>query len=114
MKSGPDDAPSITYRDDAESDITNIMTQLSTTRANEVDGKLSDALRNFLFGHEDAEDLAGRNIFRGRELGIPTYGGLAACFGLEHDATVCHAAALAAAPAPRTPPPCSQASTQPP
>ena len=66
------------------------MLQLSTTSANEIDGKLSDALRDFLFGRDMGEDLAGRNIFRGRELGVPTYGGVAQCFGTPVDTTVCH------------------------
>ena len=61
------------------------MLQLSTTTASEIDGKLSDALRNFLFGRAEGEDLVGRNIFRGRELGVPTYAGVAQCFGLEFD-----------------------------
>eukprot|EP00892_Ulva_mutabilis_P003698 jgi/Ulvmu1/16/UM001_0017.1 len=87
-RTGTMEEPEVTYKDGAEADIANIMTKLSTTTANEVDGKLSDALRNLLFGRSDAEDLAGRNIFRGRELGIPTYAGLAKCFGLEYDATV--------------------------
>eukprot|EP00892_Ulva_mutabilis_P004920 jgi/Ulvmu1/27/UM001_0028.1 len=85
---GPDDAPSVTYKADAESNVANIMTKLSTTTANEIDGKLSDALRNLLFGHSEAQDLAGRNIFRGRELGVPTYAGMAECFGITPDATV--------------------------
>jgi len=87
-QSGPDSAPSLTYKPNANTLLSNIMLQLSTTKANEVDGKLSDALRNFLFGRDMGEDLAGRNIFRGRELGIPTYGGLAKCYGLEPDPVV--------------------------
>ena len=86
---GTFDAPSVTYKDDAESILSNIMLQLSTTKANEIDGRLSDALRNFLFGRDEGQDLAGRNIFRGRDLGIPTYAGLAECFGTTPVATVC-------------------------
>lgn len=89
-RSGTNAKPSRTYKATAERDISNIMLQLSTTKANEVDGKLSNALRNFLFGPDDGEDLAGRNIFRGRELGVPTYGGLAECFGLRPNARVRH------------------------
>eukprot|EP00892_Ulva_mutabilis_P004032 jgi/Ulvmu1/1/UM001_0001.1 len=87
-KTGSPAAPSVTYKSNANTLLSNIMLQLSTTSANEIDGKLSDALRNFLFGRDMGEDLAGRNIFRGRELGVPTYGGVAECFGLEADATV--------------------------
>ena len=87
VKSGPPSAPTATFRDDAEQDFSDIMQALSTTPANEIDGKLSDALRNLLFA--EGEDLAGRNIFRGRELGLPTYAGMAECFGVSPDATVC-------------------------
>ena len=85
---GPDGGPAVTYKANAEINIANIMSKLSTTRANEIDGKLSDALRNFLFGHDEAQDLAGRNIFRGRELGVPTYEGMAKCYGTTPDPTV--------------------------
>ena len=87
-KSGPVDSPMVTYKADAEDRLCNIMEGLATTRANEIDGKLSDALRNFLFGRSEGEDLAGRNIFRGRDLGVPTYGGLAECYGLKPNAKV--------------------------
>ena len=86
--SGTAAKPSVTYKDNAESNLSNIMTQLSKTKANEIDGRLSDALRNFLFGRGEGQDLAGRNIFRGRELGVPSYADLADCFGIKHDATV--------------------------
>eukprot|EP00892_Ulva_mutabilis_P000477 jgi/Ulvmu1/1042/UM104_0028.1 len=87
-KTGADASPTVSYRSDANTVISNIMLQLSTTPAAEIDGKLSDALRNFLFGPDMGEDLAGRNIFRGRELGVPTYGGVAQCFGLPVDETI--------------------------
>ena len=86
VRSGPPSAPTATFREDAEQDFTDIMQALSTTPANEIDGKLSNALRNFLFGA--GEDLAGRNIFRARELGLPTYAGISECFGITPDATV--------------------------
>eukprot|EP00892_Ulva_mutabilis_P008880 jgi/Ulvmu1/6364/UM290_0001.1 len=60
---------------------------LPEVTANEIDGRLSDALRNFLFGRSEGQDLAGRNIFRSRELGLPTYAGMAECFGITPDAT---------------------------
>ena len=88
--SGTPDAPTVEYKINAEVQLSSIMWQLALTPANEIDGKLSDALRNNLFGPAEGEDLAGRNIARGRDLGIPTYGGLAECFGLTPDATVRH------------------------
>ena len=80
-----------TYKANSDQLVDTIMRKLSTTSANEIDGKLSDALRNFLFN--DGEDLAGRNIFRGRDIGLPTYAGLAKCFGITPDSKVqppCH------------------------
>eukprot|EP00892_Ulva_mutabilis_P005607 jgi/Ulvmu1/3418/UM016_0037.1 len=85
---GSPNAPTVTYKADADTRVTNIMASLASTSANEIDGKLSDALRNLLFGVGELEDLAGRNIFRGRELGIPSYAGLAACYGTSHNPTV--------------------------
>ena len=62
--------------------------------ANEIDGRFSDALRNTLFG-EFGEDLASRNLFRGREVGIEGYSGLARCFGFEPRPSVrCHCLCL--------------------
>ena len=88
QQTGSPAAPAVTYKASAEADITSIMMKLSTTKANEIDGKLSDALRNELFGRSEGQDLAGRNIFRGRELGLPTYAGLAECYGTTPDAQV--------------------------
>jgi hypothetical protein len=59
------------------------------TQASALDGKLSNALRNILFGREMQEDLCARNIFRGRDLAMPSYAGVATCFGVTPDATVC-------------------------
>ena len=74
------------YKSNSDELVTRIMRTLSTTSANEIDGKLSDALRNFLF--DFGEDLAGRNIFRGRDIGLPTYAGLAKCYGISPDRQV--------------------------
>lgn len=84
--SGSGSRPSVAYKDNADAMVSNIMQQLSTSSANEIDGKLSDALRNMLF--DLGEDLAGRNIFRGRDLGLPTYAGLAECYGTTPNAQV--------------------------
>jgi len=72
-----------TYKANSDALVDTIMRKLSTTSANEIDGRLSDALRNFLF--DEGQDLAGRNIFRGRDIGVPTYAGLAKCFGIKPD-----------------------------
>eukprot|EP00892_Ulva_mutabilis_P005365 jgi/Ulvmu1/31/UM001_0033.1 len=82
VQSGNPAAPTVEYKPDAEALLSSIFSGLVSTPCNEFDGRLSDALRNFLFGRAEGEDLAGRNIFRGRELGIPTYAGLAECFGI--------------------------------
>ena len=58
------------------------MQECADNISNEIDGRFSDALRNTLFG-EFGEDLASRNLFRGREVGIEGYSGLARCFGIE-------------------------------
>lgn len=80
------DAPTLTLKPDAEQRLTRIIAGLSTTPCKEFDGKMSDALRNMLFAA--GQDLAGRNIFRAREIGVPDYAGLAQCFGVPPDATV--------------------------
>lgn len=43
-----------------------------------VDNHIVDGLRNFLFG---MEDLVTRNLFRAREVGLPTYADTVECFG---------------------------------
>ena len=61
-------------------ELARLLTAVAGTPANEIDGKFSSALRNSLFGMF-GEDLASRNLFRGRELGVPGYAALAKCFG---------------------------------
>jgi hypothetical protein len=65
-----------------------LLSSAATSLANEIDGRLSDAVRNTLFG-AFGEDLASRNLFRSRELGLPTYSSLAECFGTAPDMQVC-------------------------
>ena len=77
------------YKADADSLLDNIFTQMAGTQASEMDGKMSNALRNILFGSSFQEDLCARNIFRGREMAMPSYAGIATCFGTTPDATVC-------------------------
>ena len=48
------------------------------TPAQKVDVKVVDGLRNIMFG---SEDLVTRNLFRGRDMGLPTYREIANCYG---------------------------------
>lgn len=48
------------------------------TPAQKVDTKVVDGLRNIMFG---SEDLVTRNLFRGRDMGLPTYQEIASCYG---------------------------------
>lgn len=86
--------PAVTFQDNADDLINDLMTNLASSPANELDGQISDALRNSLFGRKSddnpmgGQDLVGRNIFRSREVNLPTYAGLAECFGLRPDAQV--------------------------
>ena len=64
----------------AENKLASVFRSAAFSFANEIDGKLSDTLRNFLFGHV-LEDLFARNIFRGRDLQVVQYDELAACYG---------------------------------
>ena len=76
------------YKPDAGALLDHILGTLSTTEASEMDGKMSNALRMILFGDSFQEDLCARNIFRGREMAMPSYAGIATCFGTTPDATV--------------------------
>lgn len=73
---------------DAEHKMGLLLTGLATEPCAEMDGRMSDSLRLMLFGPHFQQDLAARNIFRGRDLNLPTYAGLAKCFGVEPDARV--------------------------
>lgn len=78
----------IAVKDDAEDNIELILMGFCTEPSAELDGKMSDALRNAPFGKNFQEDLASRNIFRGRDLSVPSYAGIAKCFGVQPDAQV--------------------------
>jgi hypothetical protein len=54
----------------------------TATRAQKVDLKVVDSLRNILFG-EHGMDLVTLNLFRQRELYVPRYTQLCQCFGVE-------------------------------
>jgi hypothetical protein len=58
---------------------------LSTTVAQEIDTKVADAIRNFLFGAPGSGgmDLASLNIQRGRDHGLPSYNEMRIAYGLE-------------------------------
>lgn len=86
--------PAITFNAESENLIDSLMSNLASSPANELDGQVSDALRNTLFGRKTpdnpmgGQDLVGRNIFRSRDVSLPTYAGLARCFGITPDAQV--------------------------
>eukprot|EP00892_Ulva_mutabilis_P000383 jgi/Ulvmu1/10345/UM061_0028.1 len=67
-------------RSDANKRLDRLLSQGCKNLAAERDGKLSDTLRNTLFG-DFGEDLASRNIFRARDMGIVDYKDLASCYG---------------------------------
>jgi len=57
-----------------------------TTRAQQVDTKVIDGLRDFLFAagpNVIGEDLIARNLFRVHDVGLGTYAQIARCYGLE-------------------------------
>ena len=78
----------VTFRTDADTVLDDLVSALAASPANEMDGRVSDAMRNNLFGLDEGQDLVGRNIFRSRDVALPTYAGLAQCFGITPDATV--------------------------
>eukprot|EP00892_Ulva_mutabilis_P005792 jgi/Ulvmu1/3585/UM169_0003.1 len=80
------EGPEVSFRPDADTFLDSLVRNLATSPANELDGKISDAIRNTLFGRIAGEDLVGRNIFRSRDVALPTYAGLAECFGITPDA----------------------------
>ncbi|HXV38592.1 MAG TPA: peroxidase family protein [Nitrosopumilaceae archaeon] len=64
--------------------IDSIMRGLSAQAAQEVDNKIVDDVRNFLFGPPGSGgfDLASLNIQRGREHGLPDYNNVRVAYGL--------------------------------
>lgn len=66
----------------ASSKLDDVALFSAQSRANQIDGKLSDTLRNTLFG-DFGEDLGSRNMYRSRDMRVPSYGTLAACFGVK-------------------------------
>ena len=66
-------------KEDANKRLDSLLQTVSRTQANKVDGKISDTLRNVLFG-AFGEDLASRNIFRGRDVGLPSYSEMMKCY----------------------------------
>ncbi|MGJ8633927.1 MAG: peroxidase family protein [Luteolibacter sp.] len=58
-----------------EDGIDNILRGLSAQLCEELDGQITDSLRNFLFGEPGSGglDLASLNIQRGRDHGLPAY-----------------------------------------
>ena len=66
----------------ANNDLDNLLATVAAARANEIDGKMSSALRDTLFG-DFGEDLSSRNVFRGRDVGLPGYGEIAMCYDVK-------------------------------
>ena len=61
-----------------------ILLGLTTTVAEEIDTKVTDGIRNFLFGDPGSGgmDLAALNIQRGRDHGMPSYNEMRLAYGL--------------------------------
>ncbi|MCA9231799.1 MAG: hypothetical protein KDA57_14205 [Planctomycetales bacterium] len=61
-----------------------ILLGLSVNKAQEIDTKMTDAVRDFLFGSPGAGgmDLAALNIQRGRDHGLPLYNEMRIAYGL--------------------------------
>ena len=64
--------------------VEQVLLGLSTSRAHEIDVKVTDAVRNFLFGAPGSGgmDLAALNIQRGRDHGLPSYNETRLTYGL--------------------------------
>lgn len=65
--------------------IDDVLLGASNQVMQEIDGKINDELRNFLFSAPTVDclhDLATFNIMRGRDHGIPSYNNLRIAFGL--------------------------------
>lgn len=69
----------------AEDGIENLLRGLASQQCQELDGKIVDALRNFLFGAPGSGglDLASLNIQRGRDHGLPSYNQVREALGME-------------------------------
>lgn len=65
--------------------IESLLRGMASQRCQELDGKVVDALRNFLFGVPGAGgfDLASLNLQRGRDHGLPNYNAVRATLGLK-------------------------------
>lgn len=66
----------------ASSKLDDIAMFCAQSRANELDGKFVSALRDSLFG-KFGEDLASRNLYRGRDMRLVDFGALAECFSVD-------------------------------
>ena len=80
------------WKGNSDAMIDKMMLTIAERPAAELDGQMSDGLRNILFGPfpdaGGAEDLCSRNIYRGRDLHLPSYAGLARCYGIEPNQVV--------------------------
>ena len=73
----------------AEDGIDNLLRGLASQQCQELDGKIVDALRNFLFGAPGSGglDLASLNIQRGRDHGLVSYNDAREALGMERAAS---------------------------
>jgi hypothetical protein len=69
-------------------DMGNLVIDVTNSRAGALDGKVSNALRNLLFG-AFGEDLATRSMYRSAEIGMVPYEKLVACYNVTADPNVC-------------------------
>lgn len=68
----------------ANADLDTLVQATSDHPMAALDGRMSDALRNVLFGSQGL-DLGAFNIFRARDVGVRGYAALARCYGVRAD-----------------------------
>jgi hypothetical protein len=63
----------------ANTKLDNLLSATAREAMADMDGEMADSVRNALFG---SLDLASFNIFRSREIALPSYANLARCYGV--------------------------------
>lgn len=77
----------LAMKNDAGTRLKSLLEAAAANPCARRDGMMSDTLRNTLFG-SFGHDLAARNIFRARDMRMPSYEDLADCFGATPDPDV--------------------------
>lgn len=77
--------PGAFWSSTTDADIDRMLTLASEFPAGELDGRMSESLRDILFGLDMSHDLCSANIFRARDLHLPSYAGIAQCYGVTPD-----------------------------